>query len=69
MTAYERLLELQQFIEAQIHVETCRPTYNGTQRALAYKRVLTRLKPIVKSAGKVRQQFYWALVNDKDEVK
>jgi hypothetical protein len=41
-------------------------TYNGTQRVIAYRRVLERLRPIIKQAGRVRQEFTWALI-DKEE--
>lgn len=57
MTAHERLEELAKYIDEQIYVETCRPTYNGEQRAIAYRRVLRRLKPILRQAKLVRRTF------------
>lgn len=50
MTPYQRLIDLEKFIQQQINIETIRPSYNGTQRAIAYRRVQQRLKPILEEA-------------------
>lgn len=56
-SAYEDLLYLVNWIEDEIENLQDRPTYNGTQRIIAYSRVLNRLRPIVAKAEKIRQEF------------
>jgi hypothetical protein len=64
MTAYDRLVELARYIEEQINIETIHPSYNGTQRARAYRRVLNRLKPIIEDAAAIRDGFNFRLMSD-----
>jgi hypothetical protein len=56
-SVYSRLLELERWVKEQIDLETMRPSYNGTQKAIAYKRVIDRLSPILRQARMVRKQF------------
>jgi len=57
MTPHVYLLELEKWIEDQIDLEHHPPSYNGTQRSIAYRRVLSRLKPILKQIRKIRNEF------------
>lgn len=57
MTPQEKLIELRQWINDQIYIETCRSNYNGTQRAIAYKRVKLKLDPILKQIKKIKNEF------------
>jgi hypothetical protein len=57
MTALEKLIDLQEYIKTQLYLEEAERSYNGTQKAIAYKRVLLRLNPIVSGLKRVKNQI------------
>jgi len=66
MSGLQDLIKLRNWVSDQIELEE-RHSYHGTQKTIAYRRVLARLHPIVKRLQRVERELVGFEISRSEE--
>ena len=66
-SVFDDVLALRAYILDQIAIESHPPKYNGTQRVIAYRRVLVRLDDVIQKAMLTRATFNFTVLPEGDD--